>query len=158
MKERLGALITELVVAAVRFGRWTRRHCFERLLFAHSGRPLRRRIETQSPNGRRSRRAHQAVWPRRKPRSQSRRDVIVRERVARQFDPKEAVKVKGVRTRSFARKVLGNLAPRAIWPLGSMVAAAWPELWAAHTSGHLLNAEVYRVSDSSAWAATRRWP
>jgi hypothetical protein len=28
--------------------------------------------------------------------------------------------------------------------------AAWPELWAAHTSGHLPNAEVYRVSDSSA--------
>src|SRR5271166_7145975 len=27
---------------------------------------------------------------------------------------------------------------------------AWPKLWAAHTSGHLLNAEVYRVSDSSA--------
>jgi hypothetical protein len=39
MKERLGALITELVVAAVRFGRCnTRRHCFERLLFAHCGR------------------------------------------------------------------------------------------------------------------------
>jgi hypothetical protein len=43
MKERLGALITELVVAAVRFGRCnTRRHCFERLLFAHCGRPSRR--------------------------------------------------------------------------------------------------------------------
>ena len=38
MKERLGALITELVVAAVRFGRCnTRRHCFERLLFAQTG-------------------------------------------------------------------------------------------------------------------------
>ena len=31
MKERLGALFTELVFAAVRFGRCnTRRHCFER--------------------------------------------------------------------------------------------------------------------------------
>jgi hypothetical protein len=36
MKERLGGLITELVVAAVRFGRCnTRRHRLERLLFAH---------------------------------------------------------------------------------------------------------------------------
>ena len=25
--------------------------------------------------------------------------------------------------------------------------AVWPKLWAAHTSGHLLNAEVYRVSE-----------
>ena len=42
MKERLGALITELVVAAVRFERCnTRRHYFERLLFAHCGRPSR---------------------------------------------------------------------------------------------------------------------
>jgi hypothetical protein len=37
MKERLGALFTELVFAAVRFGRCnTRRHCFERLLFTQS--------------------------------------------------------------------------------------------------------------------------
>ena len=42
--------------------------------------------------------------------------------------------------------------PMAVWRAGmdKIEMAAWPELWAAHTSGHLLNAEVYRVSDSSA--------
>src|SRR5580704_19594132 len=42
MKERLGALITELVIAAVRFGRCnTRRHCFERPLFVDCVEKLR---------------------------------------------------------------------------------------------------------------------